>query len=1192
MKPTLYANRLIPMGQLDPTAFRDFCAATLRVVGPRHGINILPGDTSGADEGIDIYGEDIGTGEAIVFQCKRYSEALTPSTVSLELAKLALRSASEDQQISKHYIITSGSLGKMLHGIVTGKNHDWTAQTSEYAKKHKDLETLRTRATALSVDTEKAVRRYIGYIGSPIIWSGTDFNIEIGYVYSELSDTIERFFEVHSVLREHPRPDFDWERYRRIIETMSHGDHWMKRNIGTTRPLPNIHASEHPIRIQRSQFPPPSHFQGDLLSTVCKEIHPNLTILSGASGAGKTTCLKILSADLLKMREEPPRLPPLPIFINMAGYRDDLDRQIRETLSVNIGTWSSLPFEFWILFDGIDRMGSDGLEVFQSEIRRLIQHQLFEKEYRIILSCRTTGPLFAFDLPTDISAYLSLLPPTWSEVWKFVVTRLGGTRSREFFSQYWMKTDFAILEVPFGLTAAIDMFEDPSAGGGTRAGDLVEHSLQRIIERSQSTRANLDDSLRSLPVSLVIDIAAHFAFGLRTQRGSRSAKTNKLQNVISDVADIVRAKYGMNISYIDITQILKHYGIIQVTSGVVSFSHDIYFEWLVSIPMSERWSDFQKSVTITTDRNLWIFCGMNVPENEVVQFIDEVSKVSMSVAMEVSIARAPSYSSKLVNAAIEHLETGSLRNDDAYDCVASLVCSRSDVARDFFLQIRSEPPSPLDSLNIENALCLMGCRSIQVDILSRADASPPGFYDQIWGRVEPVTAISIARERFDQESENSGYFMMTTIETLGFYGDDDDASRIIKAIEKVEGHPDLKLRYIHSLSDISGKIADDYCRKQLSMPGCGSVLAASCTCFLGNSLSESNLRVAVPEIFSNFSAVENSGGLYPRLKLTLCLNPLPSSCVDVLLESVSELPDSDFWQMVSGTFSNKLTCYALTQALDMKHPSVHAAKYLAVFGSDGQNNAVLEHLSAMIRDGGLGYFHSFTLAEHVTNVDSRRGAILVDWVEKAKRFPQEERGLGMSGRFFSCAHRAGVTLGSDVIVKAIVMAFYVDSFGSRVFDLGGIAEPEVIESVSVYLSMVPINAIMEMLVSSADENGMIDGDFRLFIFALRSDLDVGVLIDKCLQESLFHPEHIRRTLTMRMLRGRWSPTLLNTVCRAFVLAEGTIDDIDYYGRSVFDLIESLCPVEHVQNAILNVIEANEGQNGSRWLEERYFSDRS
>ncbi len=212
-KPILYAGKRLPLADLSWEAFEDFVYVCLHEIGPLHGFRVNSKPAATGDEGFDVRASRMSDGEQMCIQAKRYDVISIPE-VALELSKVAFNSALEEVSIVEHYIVASGKVRKKLRKAIQDSNRTILLQkTVEVCQNDKSLEGLRTEIFKKGLVPAEVAASYVRALDKLVVWSGSEFDSQLGRVWSRLEDAIERCFTVHKVLSEHPRPDFHEDEY-------------------------------------------------------------------------------------------------------------------------------------------------------------------------------------------------------------------------------------------------------------------------------------------------------------------------------------------------------------------------------------------------------------------------------------------------------------------------------------------------------------------------------------------------------------------------------------------------------------------------------------------------------------------------------------------------------------------------------------------------------------------------------------------------------------------------------------------------------------------------------------------------------------------------------------------------------------------------------------------------------------------
>jgi len=376
LKPNLYQNNQLPLGDLSSDSFEDFVYQSLVLLGDQKEFRMQSGRQPSGDEGFDCTAKTTNN-ELVCIQCKRYNSALYTGTVVEEIVKVALNGALNRSTPKYHYIITSGTVSQQLRKEL---RQDEYADLKVACKKlldDKKLQlTLIEQVEKLAIDPYDTICNYLDSLNSLIVWSGVDFQNELVVIWSKLHDVLEKHFFLATVPKEHPRPDFNLAEY--LEKKQSKDQNLIPLQFQQTTLPANLK-----VKGTRNGTDKPVWSINDIISSLKED---KKILISSMGGSGKSSALSIIENELMDSMND---IQFVPIRINLRSYsRNTLKQRIEQELNINYGSWRSLPFKFVFLFDALDEMLQYDTQAFIDELTTITKGY----NYRAPLKTLTVVP--------------------------------------------------------------------------------------------------------------------------------------------------------------------------------------------------------------------------------------------------------------------------------------------------------------------------------------------------------------------------------------------------------------------------------------------------------------------------------------------------------------------------------------------------------------------------------------------------------------------------------------------------------------------------------------------------------------------------------------------------------------------------------------------------------------------------------
>lgn len=788
-KPTLYASGRLPLGELSPEDFERFVAAVFGVVAGEEGLDAVEKPSGPTDEGFDIRARRASDGGLVCIQCKHLrKDALSLPVVALELAKVALQGAIEPFDIVQHRFVTSSKVNKELESALRERDRNRLVDEALRLLRERDeLAFRRQRVEERGHEPASVVADYVRRVDIRA-WSGEQLHTRCQMSWSRLTDVIERFFTLETVLREHPRPDFDEPRY--LAGCQRSGSGLLLTLRGRKARLPTnvrLHSSADPRAPQHPSFnegprgaPPP------LLEVVLATRTGECTLLTGAGGAGKSTTLQMACALAAERRSEDPDLP-LPIRVELGRYRGRLEELIGSSLRVRHGHWTSLPGDFLLLCDGLNEVRPEDLQQLGAELEDL----LTEGRVKLVLTVRSEGMRRPFVLPR-ITRLVGLAGLTMQDVVRLATDRLPEQQRTAFLDELRARvnTDIGrVLELPFGLATALSVFQERNMLPGTEA-ELIELVLRQRFQRNQELTGPLPDPLPELPYLTLRAIAEELAFSMRFTLCRSTVDQQELGRLIRETLRAIQQRGVVGaeeLSPLKVEQFLHHYELLSTSpDGWVGFSHDLILDFLASRPLVRDWRRRTGTLRSSLADDAWIFASPEIPPAEQEAFLRELAASDLVLAMRCGKAMGPTGMDLA-----EQVLTAQL--DGSVELFPSIqrIMAMGELGTPYCIAILRAflaDPSSIEASFAESALATAGDERFLRELLEEAEQlaeqstqEQPHERVALWEDSLCAASLRLARERLARfDGQQPVRMSMRTVAQLGDFSDVPALERVLE----------------------------------------------------------------------------------------------------------------------------------------------------------------------------------------------------------------------------------------------------------------------------------------------------------------------------------------------------------------------------------------------------------------------------
>tara|TARA_R110002096_G_scaffold436057_1_gene666560 strand:+ start:25349 stop:28915 length:3567 start_codon:yes stop_codon:yes gene_type:complete len=940
-KPTFHQGRRLPFHELEPSEFNRFAFAVFDgALGRRMGLTVTSKPAEGPDGGYDVHAYRTSTDEAVCIQCKNVKKLSIP-TVATELAKVGMQCALDNIVVREHIIVASAALnGNLVTALQEPGQSTLLARVTRETLENSSLSVRRKRLQEVGIDPVSVVEAHIERIGRPEVWSGEMFDQKLGSCFTELSDIIERYFAVHAVLREHPRPEFDELRYLEC--QLNSTPPWMEVGIQETSLPPTLWAAGSASRVQT----PPLKSLVDLLPHL-RDGSACLVLAPG--GGGKTTGLAQICKEASRRRLASLDAP-LPIRVSLAAYSGSLDSRIHSSLQLRSGSWHSIPGPKLLLLDGIDRMQRSYMSAFSQDVKDLLR----SSNVSVLLSCRTGGPQYQTEIPPGTSVF-EIQPPSGREVTK-LAKQILADQSSSFLSNLWAgATTHRLLRLPFGIIETINIYEERGSIPRSEH-DLVSQLVEGRLKVNERRHSVLSDDLARISTPAVRRLAEELAFQMRIIQGRLSCSDNAISATLTQAIAKARQQV-LRIGNLDPDSglvLLRHYEFIRRTDDAQwEFVHDIFADLLASTSLAQSWQQHLDSLHAASFDDLWTFTAPQVRTEELALMLNAMLK--KDVLLGARCARAAS-SEKLLEQRIIELSHGATLFYEHARTAAALATLNTAKSLQTLERRAERGKDDNGGWTALVSLARSGHKKTVEKALTTADSDRRGPMEISggWTYLAEISApgrlLEVARHRVQNHSKHD--CLSSSIDFIAAYGDEDDLRAVELALTEASDPLEV-VRGMYALHEISAASAFTLARTALATgPRWISMWMARFLCEHGQPVSSySMLNLLLTSIFEKDDPDPDPDEYVERGKLTevLCDVELSESCHELLDEALTRATHETRYYFLRIASAHKLDLFA-GQARALLSPTNHeearrqALSYLlSLHPTDSQLSQYLLH---------------------------------------------------------------------------------------------------------------------------------------------------------------------------------------------------------------------------------------------------------
>lgn len=787
-KPTIYQGFRVPFDELAPDEFEDFVRQTLDILGRNHDFRTTRQSGGSSDGGFDINAVRISNPDLkICIQCKRYEKSLSVGHVAHELAKVALKSALEKSIVADQYLVTTAKTTQELDSALRQSGRVLlVSEACSNALSHSDLKNLREKTKLAGEDVQAIVTDYVRNLDRLEVWSGRDFDAKLGTVWSEIQGILDRFFTIHTVLREYPRPDFDEDTY--LDQCCRFPDATIPvfcRSAGLPANLELYSAADPRARKQHGTPAYPSTGSSGNASGPTVPMVENLastsrgscTILIGPGGGGKTRALESTRAHVAQLRIQDEKAP-LPVVIELRDYDGDLDRLVARALGINIGTWRSLPGHFLLLFDGLNELSHENASKLLREIDDLLSPSIAG-----VIATRDSGFRQRLVL-SKIDRVFQLVQFDIRQTRALASQSLGESDLEAFMTEFMRRLATpaaSFLLLPFCVAASIAYFEENRTLPENRAA-LVEAILQRRFKRNNERQLPPSLAGMEIPEDTLRTLAEQIMFAARIDRNTAVLENSNAMVIFKEA---IAKACEMNCFGADelntskVLDLMCHYEFLTRGSNERRLlPHDLVVGYLAARPLSQVWrSKLPLLASTAATDDAWLFACAHIPREELGEFLVKLSHVDWMLLARAG-AETGGIASELAQIALLYLDKQFDTEFRVWEVANALALLGTPACVE---RLRANAELPRDrslrSLQNQRALARLGDERFLASILrgETRDNTSVDIHD-MWFSAPMHITLRLARQQIDEAPTNPN--LRLPLETIKMFGDESDADRV------------------------------------------------------------------------------------------------------------------------------------------------------------------------------------------------------------------------------------------------------------------------------------------------------------------------------------------------------------------------------------------------------------------------------
>jgi hypothetical protein len=742
----LFEGGRLPVEQLDPARFEDFIFACLVCLETHLGIRITAQPSGSGDGGFDVQGLVTATSRVACVQCKRQAAKLGRALLAVELAKSAATAALENADIGEHMFICTGGVTQELRGLLRSTSRDEiVAAVAKALTNSTDsvLAALRVRLAAEAKTAAAVAEAYVRGLDSITVWGLRELDSMLSVRWDDIIQLADRFFRIASVVREHPRANFDRMRYAE-----QHVDYSVvvEPRVGAGELPSGIATSSAQDPAQRSAPGPRRSYSLRLLL----DLAPGESALVVADGGmGKSTLLRLIRTRMLNADPD----AALPIIVPCAEYvPGNLDALVHRQLAISYGTWRTLPDRIVLLCDGLNEAGRPRLEALLSELAPLLD----QKRVACVFTSRAEGRAARLVLPT-IAACMQLQPLTPVGVQNLAESKLADESKAGAFTDAYVKlAELAaspILWTPFAVLVAIADWRDSGQLPDSLA-KLLEAFLRARASRDAELQDSVPEHVGALSNDVALELARAIAFEMMVVRGCLSCAMAEAGKVLLTAKRACAHALGVDaLSSSDIEVLLRRHDLVQRSpQGNIRLSHQLVAGALAAPELARMWKHHLRALEDSVADDAWVMAARLVDQQEVPQYLEALFNADLILGARAAATLPRAYHHMAVGTLVRALkpEAPELVQVHALFALANI---GSDEARAVLKLCAADEDNLVVQSAAKRALATSGepafLRELaeKVDRLRRGGRGISGGEISVWEAASLPMRLRFARER-------------------------------------------------------------------------------------------------------------------------------------------------------------------------------------------------------------------------------------------------------------------------------------------------------------------------------------------------------------------------------------------------------------------------------------------------------------
>lgn len=777
LKPNLFQNNQLPLGELSSDSFEDFVYQSLVLLGNQKEFQMLSGRQPSGDEGFDCTAKKTSNNELVCIQCKRYNSTLYTGTVVEEIVKVALNGVLNKSIPKYHYIITSGTVSKKLREELRQDDYtDLKAACKKLFDEKKLQLTLIEQVEKLAIDPYDTICNYLDSLHDLIIWSGTDLQNELVVIWSQLHDILEKHFSLAVVFKEHPRPDFNLSDY--INKKQSKNQKLIPLQFQQA-PLPNNLTVEG----NRNSIEGLVWSINDAISSLKEDKN---ILISSLGGSGKSSTLSIIENELINSLND---IQFLPIRINLRNYsRNTLKQKIEQELNINYGSWRSLPFKFIFLFDGLDEMLQHDTQAFIDEISAVING------YSFILATRSTGLNIETVMPF-LDYCISIQPLSYRSAFQIAEKTFQGEELEVFYDVYRQRLSsigFNFLSLPFFLSMTIEFYKK-NKNIPDKIEDILENWIQSKIKNDAPKVRDTQNKLNQLSPQYIEQAFSLILYKSKIEKNLFSIPKNRFHEIIMECYNELSSSNSYITNYLNMHEfisMISHYEIfILENNSHYATPHPIISDYLIAKVFAENWKSHLDTFLFNSFYDIWLYTSNFINEEEREEYLASLLSFNLILAAKVSKNFGKEFIDKAENIILENEQSEKVlkRSEAIYAlgilgtdaCLERLRSKENCKDEHHFFQRRQSLAKHGDKQTLHEILK-------ENEQQAQAPIRISGGTYSLWFNSPPAVITDIARSRLSSWLQNKNIPLCFCLETIELFGDSYDREILVSVIENTK----------------------------------------------------------------------------------------------------------------------------------------------------------------------------------------------------------------------------------------------------------------------------------------------------------------------------------------------------------------------------------------------------------------------